>query len=399
VSDTKACPFCGEEILAVAIKCKHCQSALAAAPQQLETQRAAPVSRSFDIPRSAVLAALVALAVVALLVIWGLIRHSPPRVAQVKDSPSQAATADAPTGISPSVALPEREARFIQVASDAQNESRAAENDMQRGGIKATRDEAICALLPSRSVTDWIGTIAKVDSNSEGKGVLAIRLDNGITVETGNNSLSGMGDRTLIDPGTKLFADASTMKIGQRVAFSGDFASETDGACIRELGSTLRAKVEQPEFVFMFSAVSSTWPVAKLTAAQLLGETDYAKPVTNEDDATIGTGSAAAESSQIATVPTRAVKKARTDTVIDCARAATSVEQMICADPELARADANLAEYYKKNLLSPGSDAATLRQGQREFLARRNQCADAICILETYNARTQELESLGYLRL
>jgi hypothetical protein len=192
----------------------------------------------------------------------------------------------------------------------------------------------------------YLRTVA-VDSNSEGKGVLAITLDNGITVETGNNSLSDMGDRTLIDPGTKLFADASTMKIGQRVAFSGDFASETDGACIRELASTLRAKVEQPEFVFRFSAVSSTWPVAKLTAAQLLGETDYAKPVTNEGDAAIGTRTAAAESSQIATAPTRALKQARTDTVIDCARAATSVEQMICADPELARADVNLSEYYK----------------------------------------------------
>lgn len=28
MSDTKKCSFCGEEILAVAIKCKHCQSML-----------------------------------------------------------------------------------------------------------------------------------------------------------------------------------------------------------------------------------------------------------------------------------------------------------------------------------------------------------------------------------
>jgi hypothetical protein len=32
--NTKACPFCGEEILAVALKCKHCQTMLNGSGQQ-----------------------------------------------------------------------------------------------------------------------------------------------------------------------------------------------------------------------------------------------------------------------------------------------------------------------------------------------------------------------------
>src|SRR5580698_9842021 len=53
--------------------------------------------------------------------------------------------------ISPSQSAPEvlpySERAFIYSVSVAQRGSAGAANDMQRGGIKATRDEAICALF------------------------------------------------------------------------------------------------------------------------------------------------------------------------------------------------------------------------------------------------------------
>ena len=38
MSQTKACPFCGEEVLAVAVKCKHCGSAIAGQPLKDQSQ-------------------------------------------------------------------------------------------------------------------------------------------------------------------------------------------------------------------------------------------------------------------------------------------------------------------------------------------------------------------------
>jgi hypothetical protein len=80
------------------------------------------------------------------------------------------------------VNLPPLEASFIDVVSRAQDDSQKAENDMQKGGIKAKRDTALCNVMTTLQVNDWIGTIEKIDSNSDGKGVLEISIAHGIMI-------------------------------------------------------------------------------------------------------------------------------------------------------------------------------------------------------------------------
>ncbi len=159
--------------------------------------------------------------------------------------------------------LPVSEAEFINVVSTAQRGSPQAENDMQRGGIKATRDEGICKVLASTSfrAEDWVGTVTKIDSNSDGKGVMVISLSKDLTVMTWNNDLSDISDNTLIQPRTELFQTASLLKRGQQVTFSGGFIPDRE-SCIKEASLTLRGKLDDPEFIVRFLSVARYAPTS-----------------------------------------------------------------------------------------------------------------------------------------
>jgi Flp pilus assembly protein TadD len=177
-------------------------------------------------------------------------------------TPSRSEASNSGGGNAP--VLPTSEAEFINVVSTAQHGSPQAENDMQRGGIKATRDENICRVLASINfrAEDWVGTVKKIDSNSDGKGVMAISLSRDLTLTTWNIELADISANTLIQPRTELFQTASLLKEGQQVAFSGTFIPDRDD-CIKEASLTLRGKLDDPEFIFRFSSVARYSPTVR----------------------------------------------------------------------------------------------------------------------------------------
>ena len=170
--------------------------------------------------------------------------------------------------VASALVLPAAESQFISIVSAAQSASRQVENDMQRGGVKAKRDNALCQQMPSSSVSNWVGTVAKVDSNSDGKGVFYVNIAPDINLETWNNALSDIEDNTLMEPGSRAFNAASMMKPGESVIFSGTFIPFV-GDCIRESSLSLKGKVESPEFIFRFSQVA---PYSSSAATHLTEE-------------------------------------------------------------------------------------------------------------------------------
>ena len=128
---------------------------------------------------------------------------------------------------------------------------------MQKGGVKNTRDKALCAVITNLNIKDWTGKAKKIDANSEGKGVIEIELAKDIVFKTWNNEFSDMSDHTLIKPDAPLFQTASSINVGAIVKFSGNFFSGAEGDCIEEGSISLAGKLDEPEFIFRFQNISS----------------------------------------------------------------------------------------------------------------------------------------------
>ena len=82
---------------------------------------------------------------------------------------------------------------------------------------------------------------------------------------------------------------------------------------------------------------------------------------------------------------------------IDCAKAATAVEKLLCSDPGLKGADTAVADAFAA-ALAASSDAAAVRAAQRDWLKKRNACADAACLTAVHAARKAELEGMRLIR-
>lgn len=275
------CRQCGEDLKDGARFCSECGTTVSSVPLAPIESKPPQFSGYSDIPKPKKTKRLIpystAATLLVLVFLLGLIFFY---FTSSKTSPE----ANDQGSISPT--LPATESSFIQTVVKAREDSQAAANDMQKGGIKAIRDRTLCNTLTSLAVSDWVGTVKTVDSNSDGKGVLAIEIAPDVLVKTWNNDLSDIGSNTLIEPGTAVFTAASAMKSGQLVSFSGNFLSGVSGDCVSESSLTLDGKLQSPEFVFRFASVSSYDPSQQASAVPAASKptADTPMPATIEPD-------------------------------------------------------------------------------------------------------------------
>jgi hypothetical protein len=133
---------------------------------------------------------------------------------------------DAPASIAPSAAMPEGEAKLIDIFTATAKQYKAS-----RGADRApeTRENLQISLLrfmrQNPQAQDWTGTVKNRGLTPEGDAWISIEIADGITVSTLKSKAEDSTASTLIHPGSPLFAVAQNAKLGGAVKFSGQFLS------------------------------------------------------------------------------------------------------------------------------------------------------------------------------
>lgn len=155
----------------------------------------------------------------------------------------------------PKLLMPEDQARFIQIVTDYITKFGEVKNELQQSAAKDQRKVALSSSLSGYSIKSWTGTINQLETNTEGKAVLSVRVSPKIEIKTWNNALSDIASNTLIDKGTPVFNSLFDLTAGQRVSFSGSF-HPSDSDFIKETSMTIDGSMLNPEFLFKFKTVT-----------------------------------------------------------------------------------------------------------------------------------------------
>ena len=151
--------------------------------------------------------------------------------------------------------MPEEQLRFVQTVAEHAVVYSGAKNELQQSAMRNQRKIDVSSSLGGYSVSSWVGTINQLETNSEGKAILSVRISPEIEIKTWNNALSDIASNTLIEKGTPVFNSLFDLSNGQRVKFSGKFfPSETD--FFEETSITIDGSMRNPEFLFQFKSVT-----------------------------------------------------------------------------------------------------------------------------------------------
>lgn len=153
-------------------------------------------------------------------------------------------------------ATPATQTQFVSTVAGYAEAYRTEKNELKRSAIRTARRNALATLLPGRSCTNWLGRIRSVGTSGTGMAHVRITIEGcGYTIGTWNNRISDVGDHTLIEQSSPVFAALSNLSRGDLIVFSADFLpGQMD--YLRETSATERGAMCSPDFLARITAVA-----------------------------------------------------------------------------------------------------------------------------------------------
>jgi len=158
--------------------------------------------------------------------------------------------------------IPEKQDSFRQIINSSisdYNLKKDEGNSFAMTNLRQDRKNQLRQLFGSSlTVNNWVGKITSIDNsgiiNDENDDVAihVIPLDVKATLETWNNSISDDGFNTLIKRNSSLATTLMSLKIGDKVTFSGYFIPKEDDF-LYEMSITENGSMLEPEFLFKFT--------------------------------------------------------------------------------------------------------------------------------------------------
>jgi len=130
-------------------------------------------------------------------------------------------------------------------------------NEIKVVQARKTRATEMCKVLrPNLRAVNYLGTVKEVETTLGGDGgTLEIEVTDDIKVSTWNNGLSDIGDNTVIDPKSALYASLGELAEGDQVNFTGRFVADSED-CVKEKSLFDLNGMRHPDFLFRFAKVT-----------------------------------------------------------------------------------------------------------------------------------------------
>ena len=163
-----------------------------------------------------------------------------------------------PADVRPTPTPPPYEKWFIGSVAQYEKNPPADLDDKRIAYLRGERARGISNALPGvRTITEWTGTLSKVQTVPGGKASLVITLpDPTIVFQTWGDPISDAAAGTLIDEKSDLYRALKALKAGTPVSFDGEFLESAEDWC-KEASKTPQEGLMSPKFIVRFSAVRS----------------------------------------------------------------------------------------------------------------------------------------------